>query len=932
MITQKINSILKVLSFLGFISLFACQQSTLQITKTTIEYVEQPVGIDLQDFRFAWQMSSTEKNVTQVKYQILLSTSEKELNSDLALWNSGEVKSGQSIMVPFAGDRLQSGTEYFWKVKVWDNHDNESKWSQPASFITRLVKERDWTNAKWIGMDQLPDDRRIVPGVHLPGGDKKWKYKKINDHQLPIFRREISLEKKVKQALVFISGMGHYELFINGDKVGNSFLAPGWTDYDDYALFNTYDVTQMFSSTKNAIGVMLGNGFFIVPNERYRKLMTAYGNPQMKLKLQLEYTDGSIENIISDESWKVTGGPITFSSIYGGETFNANLDPTGWKLPGFDDSNWQNAIEVKNHIAELRPETDYPVEITQSLPAQKITKIEKEEGYYLYDFGQNASGVISIRVQGNKGDTIHFYPAELITEGNRAEQRATGKHYYFTYVLKGGGIETWTPQFTYTGFRYVEVRGAKPALVEDTVDVPVLEEMKLEHMHNITPRIGSFKTSFELFNQINDLIDWAIRSNMVSLLTDCPHREKLGWLEQLFLMGGSVHSNYDLFQIYNKQVDDMIAAQTEDGLVPDIAPEYVEFWEWFRDSPEWGSASIQVPWLIYKWYGDTEVIERSWDMMAHYCEYLRDTSVNHIIDHGLGDWYDLGTERPGIAQLTPRTLTGTAIHFANVDLMAKMANILGKTEDAEYYSNWANEIKTAFNDTFLDKVTNIYSTGSQTAISMPLELGIVDEGNKSVIFKTLIESIEKDNKELTAGDVGFHYLVKALQENGGEQLLYEMNARNDVPGYGYQLAKGATALTESWAALPIVSNNHLMLGHIMEWFYTGLGGIDQTENSVAYKHLLIEPQMVGNIKLTNTSFETPYGKVVCDWIKLSDKIQVEIIIPVNSDATVVLPAVPSQGIRVGGKLISINDLELQKYQNDKVFLKFGSGNYTIEIN
>ena len=928
--TQKINTVLKVIYFIGLISLVACGKPSLQISKTTVEYVKQPVGVDLQNFRFGWQLASSENEVLQTKYQILLAQNEDDLSAKSALWNSGVVESDHSILVPYIGEKLNAGTEYFWKVKVWDNHGNESKWSQSASFITRLDSESDWADAKWIGMDQLPDDKRIVPGVHLPGGDKKWKYRKINDHKLPILRKEISVDKTIKQALVFISGMGHYEMFINGNKVGNSFLALGWTHYDDYAFYNTYDVTNMLSNGENALGVMLGNGFFIIPNERYRKLMTAYGNPQMKMKLQIEYSDGSIENVVSDESWKVTAGPITFSSIYGGETFNANLDQSGWKEARFDESNWKNAIVVNNHIAELRPETDYPVEITQSLETESITQIENETGYYLYDFGQNASGVISIQVQGNKGDTIHFYPAELITDDNRAEQRATGKHYYFTYVLNGDGVETWTPQFTYTGFRYVEVRGAKPASVEDVADVPVLLDMKLEHMHNITPRIGTFETSFELFNQIDDLIDWAIRSNMVSLLTDCPHREKLGWLEQLFLMGGSVHSNYDLFQIYNKQVDDMIAAQTKDGLVPDIAPEYVEFWEWFRDSPEWGSAAIQVPWLIYKWYGDTEVLERSWDMAARYCEYLRDTSVNHVIDHGLGDWYDLGSERPGIAQLTPRTVTGTAIHYSNVALMAEIATLLHKPEAHKYYAQWAEEIKKSFNDTFLDKRTNIYSTGSQTAISMPLELGLVDEKDKPAIFKTLVESIEKDNKALTAGDVGFHYLVKALQENGGEELLYEMNARDDVPGYGYQLKKGATALTESWAALPIVSNNHLMLGHINEWFYTGLGGIDQTENSVAYKHLLIEPQMVGKIENTNTSFETPYGHVKCDWYNFENEIELYLNIPVNSDATVVLPLKVNQQVKVNNELLSKDQYTIAK--NGKIHFKLGSGNYYVKIN
>lgn len=921
----------KMAFLLAVMVLAACSSPELEVLSTSCELKAEPVGMPLSGFRLGWKLGSEQRGVVQTAYQVLLADDAGKLTEDAALWNSGQVASDASILVKYDGTALEPGERYFWKVKVWDNHGNESAWSKVASFVTKL-DAADWQNSSWIAYDELDQERRIVPGVHLPGSDKKWRDVESGDHVLPLLRKDFLADKKVEQALVFVSGLGHYELFLNGDKVGNSFLAPGWTHYDDFALYNTYDISDALQKGANTFGVMLGNGFFNIPNERYRKLMTAYGKPMLRMVVKLTYNDGSVEELVSDESWKAAPGPLTFSSIYAGETYNAMLEQPAWSSPGFDDSGWQKAMVVKSNVAALRPELDYPLEITREIAFDSIMTIDEKDGIYLYDFGQNASGVPSIKVQGQKGDTIYFYPAELKTDDMRANQRATGRWHYYTYICKGDGVETWTPQFTYYGFRYVEVRGARPESVPGNEALPVVLDMVHKHTHVNAPKQGSFETSFELFNDVYSLIDWAIRSNYASVMTDCPHREKLGWLEQLYLMGGGIHYNYDIYHTYRKQVEDMMAAQTPEGLVPDIAPEYVEFWEWFRDSPEWGSASIQVPWLLYKWYGDTEIIEQSWNMMGRYAEYLRDTSVNHIIDHGLGDWYDLGPERPGIAQLTPRTITGTAIYYSDIKLMSEMAGIIGKPDEQTRYANWAADIKKSFNDTFLDRETGIYSTGSQTAIAMPLVAGLVDDEDKPAVFKTLVESIEKDNKALTAGDVGFHYLVKALQENGGGQLLYEMNARDDVPGYGYQLKKGATALTESWAALKEVSNNHLMLGHIMEWFYGGLGGIDQTSQSVAYKQLKIAPQMVGDIKQARTTFDSPYGKVVSEWKRSDGKVKLHVEVPVNSSALVEIPYAEGQHLLERGKAVNEADGVdgLVAFEN-KWVLTIGSGSYTFEV-
>jgi hypothetical protein len=391
-------------------------------------------------------------------------------------------------------------------------------------------------------------------------------------------------------------------------------------------------------------------------------------------------------------------------------------------------------------------------------------------------------------------------------------------------------------------------------------------------------------------------------------------------------MGNSIHYNYDIYNLYRQLVFDMMDAQNADGLVPDIAPEYVVFEDGFVDSPEWGSASVILPWLLYTWYGDKNIVLQAYPMMKKYVAYLKSKSNNYILNYGLGDWFDYGPNPPGEAQLTPKALTATAIYYYDVQLLAKMAALLNNKNDETFYQQQADAIKQSFNNKCFDVATKVYSTGSQTAMAMPLCVGLVDEKNKNSVLKNLADSIYKNNKALTAGDIGFHFLIQALQEGGASQLIYDMNNRNDVPGYGYQLKKGATALTESWPALENVSNNHLMLGHIMEWFYNGLVGIAQQKNSVAYKHIKIQPQSVGDITWAKCSFHSPYGPINANWKKENNHFLLHVQIPVNADAAIYVEANATSKIYVNGKMI-----ENVIIKDDSAIIHAGSGNYTIEV-
>ena len=902
----------------------------LIITKLLCENKLNPMGVPVDNLRFSWQMQSAQRGQLQTAYQIVIAGSKKELQSgSYDIWNSAMIKTSQSILVSYRGKKLQAGTTYYWQVKIWDKNNQPSSFSTINEFTTGLRGKEDWIHAKWIGYEELPDSLLLIPGVHGNGNDIG--NKALQKPVSPLFRKEFTTAKKIKQGLLFITGLGQYEASINGQKVSDDFLTPGWTYYDKTIFYNTYDVTNHLQEGKNVIAAIVGNGFYNINRERYRKLVIAFGMPKMICRLKIIYDDGSIDNIVSDEQWKVASSPITFNSIYGGEDYDARLEQEGWNESGFNDTAWKKAMAVQPPKGVLQNELNDPVKMMDSFEVKKITQPQK--GIYLYDFGQNASGIIELQVKGKKGDTVKLIPAELITDKLLANQNATGEPFYFSYILKGDGIETWRPKFTYYGFRYVQVEGAVPDELKEKDDKPLIARLKLLHNSSSAAINGSFKCSNSLFNKIFTLINWAIKSNLQTVVTDCPHREKLSWLEQDYLMGGSIHYNKDIYSLYRKLVFDMIDAQTATGLIPDIAPEFVPFEAGFRNSPEWGSAGIILPWFLYNWYGDKDIVISAYPMMKRYIAYLEKKSNKHILSHGLGDWYDYGPKPPGEAQLTPKALTATAIYYYDVHLLSEMANLLQNKKEAIVYSQQAAAIKKAFNNKFFNAKTKVYSTGSQTAMAMPLCLGLADENNSTAVFKNLLDSILQSGKTLTAGDIGFHFLVKALDDFGASQLLYEMNERDDVPGYGYQLKKGATALTESWPALKEVSNNHQMLGHLMEWFYSGLAGIRQSENSVAYKHIEIRPRPVGDISFVQGSFQSPYGSIISEWKKENKKFFLHVQIPVNTEATIYLLAKAARRIKEGGKPIkNIPGIQLAGSNKEVVIIKVVPGEYWFEAN
>ncbi|THU31162.1 alpha-L-rhamnosidase [Niastella caeni] len=931
---KKSTLITSFLVLVGIVPVFS-QTAKPVVVNPRVENLTNPAGIETLQPRLSWQITSTGRSVMQTRYRILVADDPSKLTLATGnMWDTKEVNSEQSLWVPYAGKPLQAGQTYYWKVMVWDNQGGMSEWSSDtARFQMGLMQPADWSNAQWIGYDELDAAKRYVPGIHMPGNSKEYKSIVSGNHVLPLLRKNFAVSKPVKKATAFITGLGQYELHINGVKAGDQFLSPGWTNYDKRVLYNVLDVTSQVTNGNNAIGVMLGNGFFNVPNERYRKTLLAYGNPKLIMKLVVEYTDGTKSEVISDNSWKTAPGPITFSSIYSGEDYNATLEQDGWDKATFNDGAWKAAVVVKAPAGKLVAETGAPVKVMTTFAPQTCAK--NSDTTVLFDFGQNASGIIKITVRGQKGQVIRIHPAELLTQEKRVNQKNSGKPYYYSYTCKGTGDEEWTPRFSYYGFRYAEVSYAAPDTIKGKKLTAVITDIKMLHTRNAAQQIGKFECRDDLYNETYALIDWAIKSNMQSVLSDCPHREKLGWLEQTYLMGESIHFNYDIYALYKKIVADMMADQVADGLVPAIAPEYVLFdkdTKDFRDSPEWGSASVILPWLIYQWYGDKTVMQEAWPMMTKYAAYLKSKSNGNILSHGLGDWYDLGPNPPGLSQLTPKELTATAIYYYDLTLLSKMAKMLGKGAEENQYASQAAEVKKAFNAKFYNAGSKKYATGSQTAMTMPLAVGLVEDANKAGIIDALKTDIIANESALTAGDIGFHFLVDGLTKNGNAQMIYDMTSDRKTPGYGFQLDKGATALTESWAALPEVSNNHLMLGHLMQWFFDGAGGIKQEDTSVAYKNFIIAPEPILGLDKGNVYFNSPYGRIYSEWDHQYSFHVFTIQIPVNTTATVYLPTPPNKTILESNTPLAMHrEIKPLGYMNGRQVFKLGSGKYKFII-
>ena len=723
--------------------------------------------------------------------------------------------------------------------------------------------------AQWIGaitrqQAHIPEGRHYQ-GAVLKESKSLWAKADTLSRRSIILRRSFKPWKTIKKAELRICGLGFYELTINNKKVGDAEFAPLWSDYDKSIFYNLYDVTSYLQLGDNEIRVLLGNGFYNEQGGRYHKLRISFGPPTLKFFLYVIYEDGMRERLLSDESWEWTPSPIVFNSIYGGEDYDARIEPTDWKP----------VVIQEAPKGLLRKQIAKSVKIMEQFPVKKTLR---KDSLMVLDMGQNLAGYPDIIVSGKPGQYLKITPAETLTPEGLCNQKQTGRPHYYTYILKGEGKETWHPRFSYYSYRYLQIEG----------DIKVLKDIKSCFIYNSAQRIGEFECSNPLINDTHKLIDRAIRSNWQAVWTDCPARENLGWLEQDWLNGEALVYNYDAQSMIEQTMQNIVDAQHEDGSMPEIAPEYTQFTgSWakpFQESPEWGGAIIALPMLYWQHYGDLSLAREYYEPMKRYINYLASQDSAYILKMGLGDWYDYGPGRAGFSQNTPMPLVATAHYYQWMCYMYVLAKQLGKRDEAYAFNQRAENIRQAFNREFYDAKRKTYGTGSQCSLALPLYLKLVPEKDYQAVLQNLIKDIHAHGDRLTTGDVGNRYLFYTLAKNGHRELLYKMLNHYDVPGYGYQIKKGQTTLTEQWNPDHGASMNHFMMAHIENLLIPDLLGIQRNGDLIE-----IAPHPVGDLTWCKGSTMSAQGKVSVSWKIKKDKFIMDIDIPEGGFADVYMP-------------------------------------------
>jgi alpha-L-rhamnosidase len=894
----------KVILFLALLSFSAALSATITVASMRTEGMTNPLGIDAQKPRFSWKTeATTERNVLQKAYQILVASSAAKLSKNESdVWNSGKVSTDASIWIPFAGKPLQSNAAYFWKVKVWTNK-GESQWSAPASWSMGILEEVQW-KAQWIGLDKaMPWDSETFAS-------------RLSARYV---RKEFPIGKEISRATVHICGLGLYELFINGQKVGDQVLAPASTGYDKAVLYTTFDVTSLLRKGQNAVGITLGNGHFYNMRQGYKPWkVPTYGYPKVRMMLTLEYSDGSTENIGTKDNWKLTAdGPIRSNNEYNGEEYDARKELTGWNMPGYDDSNWQNAERVRFPANEVRAQMMPGMKVLQKMTPVSIKRLGNK---YILDLGQNIAGWMRINVHGNAGDSVKLRFAETLQkDGEIYTENLRSARCTDVYILKGDKAgESWAPVFIYHGFRYVEVSGLKyaPSVTDFTAEV-VSDEME---------QLGTLTTSNDVLNQVLKNAWWGIRDNYKGMPVDCPQRdERQPWLGDRAMGCWGESFLFDNNLMYAKWGNDIRDAQRQDGCIPDVAPVYLTY---YTDNVTWPATLPFLCDMTYTQFGNKKPIEDNYEAIKKWMAHMEKNylSPDYLMTKDeYGDWCMppenlkmIHSEDP--KRITNGTLISTAYYYTILQVMTRFANVQGLKEDAKKFSALAKKVKTGFNKEFFHKDSLYYGNNTATSNLLPIAFGMVPKQYVDTVCKHILHTVVPANTKsqigtaelnITCGVVGIQWLMRELSRMGRADVAFALASNNKYPSWGYMAANGATTIWELWngntASPKMNSGNHVMLlGDLLTWSYENMAGIKSDYNQTAFKHIILKPDFsIPDLEHVDASYITPYGKVVSKWKKTLMHLDWEVSIPVNSTAEVHLPNGKTEQIGSGSYHFSV---------------------------
>jgi len=911
----------------------ACAQLAGGVSAATVhnlrcEYLKDPLGIDATKPGLSWVIKSGQRGEVQTAYQVLVASSPQALAKNRGdIWDSGKVASDQSAQVRYSGKPLASRMRCYWKVRVWDRKGKPSAWSQPALWTMGLLSEEDWKGC-WIGARPGTPSGKRVP---LLDGDRA-QTGPIDPADAPavLLRREATLPKRPIRATATICGLGYYELYVNGKRVGDHVLDPAFTDYMRRVLYVTYDVADLVRSGQNALGVMLGNGFYCLQTPDLFQLEKAPWRtpPRMRMNLVVEFDDGSTSTIASDGKWKQAAGEILFNCIRGGETIDARKDPGRWLEAGYDDSAWKPALEVSAPLGRLCAQSLPPIRITDQFKPLRITG--PKPGVYVADFGRNLAGWVRWTTSGKEGQTVTLDFNERLREDGTVDTGFQTTHTYGRYqhqecILSGAKNEVFEPHFTYHAFRYVEFRGLEKA--------PAPEDMVALRMHTQLPCVSSFECSDVQLNQLHD----AARRT----LEDCtwggpaaePVREKVIWLGDDNFCLDAYFYLFDCSSLYRKQVYDLMEDQEPNGHFGPVIPTggWGEQGEGsvsglhFCDSPWWSIALALGVNRLGTDYGDRRTSEISYDACRRYTDYLTSTSQDGILSWGLGDWLP----RAGSIE-TKQEFTSTVAYYYQAKLVAEQAAALGKKQDAAKYSALAETIKTAFNGRFFDAAAGRYAQGSQTAQSLPLMHDVAPAAERKRVLNSLVEAVKASGNKLSTGFIGTMPTFYVLTDAGYGDLAYEMVK----DGWFHMLANGdASTLGESpYTRYGQYGSGHHQFGAcVAGWMYRCLAGIRPDLSGPGYKKLTIKPAIISKLNWVKAHYDCVYGRIVSNWKRDGEKLTLEVTIPANTTATVFVPAREASSVTEGGKPIDkAEGVKFLRMEGSCAVYEIGSGHYAFE--